>query len=131
MNADNKPLGRDHHLDIAVGIILSIVTCGLYNIYWNYREFEAMNKLLGREEYNFWAWLILSIFTCGIYHIYYEYKMGSDLYVYMKEQGLEVNPNLPMLGLILSIFGLTIIADAVYQHELNRLVVSENYPPAK
>ena len=88
-----------------------------------------MNALLGREEYNFWSWLILSIVTCGIYHVYYEYKMGSDLYVYMKGKGLDVNPNLPMLGLLLSIFGLTIVADAVYQHELNRLVTDDD--PAK
>lgn len=121
-----KPLKQEHHLDIAVGIILSIVTCGLYNIYWNYREFKAMNVLLGREEYNFWSWLILSIVTCGIYHIYYEYKMGSDLYLYMKGKGLEVNPNLPMLALLLSVFGLTIVADAVFQHELNRLVAPED-----
>ncbi len=48
MSEQNKPLTHNHHLDIAVGIILSIVTCGFYNIYWNYREFEAMNVLLGR-----------------------------------------------------------------------------------
>lgn len=116
------PLGQEHELNIALGIILSLVTCGLYNIYWNYCEFQAMNQLLGREEYRFWYWVILSILTCGIFHIYYEYKMGSDLYNYMKGHGHEVNPNLPLIGLVLSIFGLTIIADAVFQHELNRLV---------
>jgi len=117
-----RPLPRNHHHSIALGIILSIVTFGLYNIYWNYREFDSMNELLGREEYSFWTWLILSIVTCGLYHIYYEYKMGSDLYAILRDRGYEVNPNLPLIGLALSIFGLTIVADAVYQHELNRLV---------
>jgi len=122
MSSSHKPLSADHHLEIAVGIILSIVTCGFYNIYWNYREMQALNALLGREEYNFRHWLLLCIVTCFIYHIYYEYKMGSDLCLYFKEKGLEVNPNLPLLGLLLSIFGLTVVADAVYQHEINRLV---------
>ena len=117
-----KPLHPDHHLDIAMGIILSIVTCGLYNIYWNYREFQAMNELLGREEYNFGLWFVLSLVTCGIFHIYYEYKMGSDLYAILKDRGIDANPNLPLIGLLLSIFGMTIVADAIYQHELNRLV---------
>jgi len=117
----DKPLSSEHHLDIATGIILSLITCGLYNIYWNYRQFQAMNALLGREEYKFLMWLVLSIVTCGLFHIYYEYKMGSDLYTYLKEQGRDPNPNLPVIGLVLACFGLTIITDAVYQHELNKL----------
>ena len=64
-----KPLPKEFEIKIAVGIILSIVTCGLYNIYWNYRQFLAMNLLLGREEYNFVHWILLSIATCGIFHI--------------------------------------------------------------
>ena len=117
----DKPLSSEHHIEIAMGIILSIITCGFYNIYWNYRQFLAMNALLGREEYKFWPWLLLSIVTCGLYHIYYEYKMGSDLYTWLKEQGKEANPNLPVIGLVLACLGLTIITDAVYQHELNKL----------
>lgn len=117
----DKPLTSEHQLDIATGIILSLITCGFYNIYWNYRQFQTMNALLGREEYKFVMWLILSIVTCGLFHIYYEYKMGSDLYAYLKERGQEVNPNLPVIGLVLACFGLTIITDAVYQHELNKL----------
>jgi len=115
-------LSSEHKIEIAAGIILSLLTCGLYNIYWNYRQFQAMNELLGREEYNFVSWLLLSIVTCGLYHIYYEYKMGSDLYAWLKDHGHEVSPNLPLIGLALAVFGLTVIADAVYQHELNKLI---------
>lgn len=119
----SRPLPRELQIEIALGIILSFLTCGLYNIYWNLKQIEALNILLGREEYNFWHWILLSIVTCGIYHIYHEYKMGSDLYLYMKENGHpEANPNLPLMALGLSVFGLTIIADAVFQHELNRMV---------
>lgn len=122
-----RPLSPDHALDIAVGIILSIVTCGLYNVYWNYREFQALNALLGREEYRFWHWVLLSLITFGLYHIYYEYKMGSDLHRILKSKGHDANPNLPFIGLGLSCFGLWVIADAVYQHEINRLV-DETHP---
>lgn len=118
---DAKPLNAEFRHDIALGIILSIFTCGLYNIYWNYKQFQAMNILLGREEYNFWMWLVLSIVTCMIFHVYYEYKMGSDLHAWMASHGYYVNPNLAPIGLVLSFFGLTIVADAIYQHELNRL----------
>jgi hypothetical protein len=117
----DKPLSSEHRIEIAMGIVLCLITCGLYNIYWNYRQFQAMNALLGREEYQFVPWLLLSLITCGLYHIYYEYKMGSDLYSWLKGQGRDVNPNLPVIGLVLSCFGLCIIADAVYQQELNKL----------
>lgn len=119
--SDSPPLSSEHRVEIAAGLILSIVTCGLYNIYWNYRQMLALNALLGREEYDFVKWLLLSIITCGLYHVYYEYKMGSDLFAWLKENGREVSNNLPLIGLLLSIFGLTVIADAVYQHEINKL----------
>ena len=119
--SETQPLSSEHRIEIAAGIILTVITCGLYNIYWNYRQMKAMNALLGREEYQFAMWLILTIVTCGLYHIYYEYKMGSDLFTWLKEHGREVSPNLAITGLLLSCFGLTVIADAVYQHEFNKL----------
>lgn len=117
-----KPLSRRFEVGIALGLILSIVTCGLYNIYWNYLQFEAMNELLGRREYDFVKWLLLSIITCGMYHVYYEYKMGRELQEYLESRGASPNPNLGLVGLFLSFFGLTVLADAVYQHELNKLI---------
>jgi len=109
-------------VEIALGIILSLLTCGIYNVYWNRKQFKAMNLLLGREEYKFGMWLVLSLLTCGIFHIYYEYKMGADLSEYMNAQGYHVSPQLGLIGLAVSCFGLTVIADAIYQNELNRMM---------
>jgi hypothetical protein len=81
-----------------------------------------MNTLLGREEFDFVKWLLLSMLTCGLYHIYYEYKMGSELQIWLAQNGYAVNPNLGLVGLVLSCIGLTIVADAIYQSELNRLI---------
>ena len=117
----DQPLSSEHRIDVAMGIILSVITCALYNIYWNYRQMRAMNALLGREEYDFVKWLILTIVTCGIYHVYYEYRMGSDLQNWLTQNGRVVSQNLPLVGLLLSCVGLTVVADAIYQHELNKL----------
>ena len=122
MEPTAKPLPKDCEVGIAKGIILCLVTCGLYNLYWNYLQFRAMNTLLGRHEFDFVKWLLLSLLTCGIYHIYYEYKMGSELQIWLAQNGYEVNPNLGLVGLLLSCIGLTIVADAIYQSEINRLV---------
>jgi hypothetical protein len=109
-------------MPIALAIVLSFLTCGLYNIYWNARQFRAMNQLLGRKEYKFWLWLLLSIATCGLFHVYYEYKMGAELQEYLTTKNLPVTRNLGLLGTIMACLGLTVISDAIYQHELNRLV---------
>ena len=58
---------------IGIGIILSIVTCGIYGLFWQYKQIEVLNAWLGRKEYDFWTWLLLSIITCGIFSLYYEY----------------------------------------------------------
>lgn len=120
--SDTQALSSEHRVDIAAGIIFSVVTCGLYNIYWNYRQMLAMNALLGREEFSFGKWALLTIVSCGLYHIYYEYRMGTELQNWLTQNGHPVNPNLGIVGLILSIFGLTVVADAVYQNELNKLL---------
>ena len=117
----NKLPREKYYVDIALGIILSIVTCGIYNVLWNKKQMEAMNELLGREEYQFTRWLLLCLVTCGIYHIYYEYKMGSDLETILQQEG-RPNNMLAILGLCLSCFGLTIVADAIYQQEINAMV---------
>lgn len=119
--SDSPPLSTEHRIDVATGIILSLVTCFFYNIYWNYRQMKALNALLGREEYDFVKWLLLTIVTCGIYHMYYEYRMGSDLYAWLKANNRHVSDNLPLIGLVFAFLGLTIVCDAVYQHELNKL----------
>jgi hypothetical protein len=118
---DAKPLSSEHHLDVAAGIIFSVISCGLYNIYWNYRQMKALNILLGREEFHFERWILLSVITCGLYHIYYEYRMGVELQNWLTQNNREVGDNLALIGLLLSVFGLTVIADAVYQREINRL----------
>lgn len=120
--SDAKVLSSEHHVDVAFGIILSVITCGLYNVYWNYRQMKAMNALLGRPEFDFGKWAVLTLVTCGIYHIYYEYRMGNELQTWLMQNGRPTNPHLALIGLLLSVFGLTVVADAVYQHELNKLI---------
>lgn len=117
------PLSSEYRIDVAKALVLSIVTCGIYNVYWNYRQFEAMNILLGRREYDFARWLLLSFVTCGLYHVYTEYRMGQDLSAVLKAKGHDSNPNLPFAGLALSLCALTVVADAVYQHEINKLAL--------
>jgi hypothetical protein len=113
---------QKHILSIPTYLILTIVTCGLWNLIWNYKQQAACNELLGREEFKFATWLILSIVTCGLYFIYYQYKMGEVITEIQEAKGLRVNTNLPMVSLVLSLVGLSIVADVVHQSEINKIV---------
>ena len=64
---------------IVAGILLSLVTFGIYGLYWQYKQMATLNAWLERNEYSFWLWFFLSIITCGIFGIYYEYKMATGI----------------------------------------------------
>jgi len=106
---------------IPVGLILTFLTCGLYDLYWNAKQMKAFNGLLGRDEFSFWHWLFLSALTCGIFHLYYEYRMGVGLVEIQEKYGMRVDKNLPLISLLLSIFGFSIVVDAIQQYEINKL----------
>jgi len=69
----------EHVRGIAASLILTLVTCGLYNLYWQYRQMLATNEMLQTERYRFLPWLGFTLITCGIYHIYHEYRMSTDI----------------------------------------------------
>ncbi len=106
---------------IPIGLILTFLTCGIYDLYWNAKEMKVFNGLLSRDEFSFWLWLFLSILTCGIFHLYYEYKMGVGLVEIQEKFGMRVDKNLPLISLLLSIFGFSVVVDAIHQYEINKL----------
>lgn len=120
---NQKDMHYHHFISTPAFLLLTLVTCGLFNIYWNFRQMEACNDLLGRQEFEFVTWILLSIVTCGIYHIFYQYKMGSAIVEIQRRQGKPVFENLPVISVVVSAFALTIIVDCIHQSEINKLVV--------
>lgn len=63
-------------------ILLSIVTCGIYNIIFWYSYADDMNRICqgdGKETKNYIVVLLLSIITCGIYYWIWLYGVGNRL----------------------------------------------------
>ena len=100
-------------------IILTLLTCGIYNLFWQARQFRTLNAFLGREQFRFWTWLLLSLVTCGLYHIYNEFLMGKSIVAVQRSIGRPPTANLPLICLLVSFSGLTIVADAIQQSEIN------------
>lgn len=106
--------------NIALCIVLSIVTCGLYGIYWFICLTNEMNAVAKVEGTSGGVAFLLSIITCNIYGLYWGYKQGEKIDIAKSNRGLPSN-NSGILYLILCIC-LPIVAWALMQNEINMLV---------
>ena len=107
--------------NIVVAILLTIITFGIYYLFWQAHQMRCWNKLLGRDKYNFWLWFLLTICTFGLYHIYHEWVMGSDMMEIQQKYGKPVNSGLPIVSVLLAVIGIPFVADAIQHNELHRL----------
>jgi len=108
--------------NIALCIILSIVTCGIYGLYWLVCMVNDLNVACNApNETTGGTVLLLSIVTCGIYLFYWMYKAGGQVaYIKQCRTGYS-DSNTGLVYLLLSIFGLSIVSYALIQNELNQV----------
>ncbi len=107
--------------NIALCIVFSVLSCGLYSWYWLYCLAEDMNRLTGREGAMSGGFvLLLTVVTCGIYGWYWLYVSGEALDQYSVSRGEMGGGHLGILYLLLGIFGFGIISYALMQSELNK-----------
>lgn len=105
---------------VAAAIILSIITCGIYGIYWFIKLNDEINQLDGdTASPSGGVAFLLSLITCGIYSLYWMYKMGTKL------DGIDMRNGLPsqsrgIVYLVLSIFGFGIVSYALMQDSINK-----------
>lgn len=107
--------------NIATCIILSLVTCGIYGIYWWVMITDESNAI--SPEYATASGVksvLLTLVTCGIYYYYWAYKMGEKLDNAKAARGMQSGSG-NILYLLLCIFGLGIVAYALMQNDLNTL----------
>lgn len=106
---------------IALCIVLSIVTCGIYGIYWYYCIAQDVYNLNNTLSTTPGVTLLLNIVTCGIYGMYAYYKWGAAMNEVCVAKGIP-GEDRSILYLILSIFGLAIVNMALIQSDLNQMV---------
>jgi Domain of unknown function (DUF4234) len=105
----------EHRRSIAVCLLLTLVTCGLYDIYWQYRQMLSVNDMLGERKYRFGPWLLLTLLTLGFYNIYHEYRVTSDIARVTGRAGRRD----AWIAAVLSAVGLSILVDAIQQSRIN------------
>lgn len=105
--------------DIVVCILLSIVTCGIYSLYWFVCLTDDTNALAGEADTSGGVALLLTLITCGIYGFYWAYRRGEKIDKVKQMHNIPAG-NGGVLYLILYLFG-GLIAYALIQNELNNL----------
>lgn len=105
---------------IPIAILLSIITCGIYGIYWFIVITNEVNQVTGNQnDTSGGVCFLLSLITCNIYGIYWAYKMGDKLDNARAKNGVAPG-SFPILFLLLNLFGLSIVTMGIMQSELNK-----------
>lgn len=106
---------------IVTAIILSLVTCGIYAIYWFVSLTNEMNKASGHEnDTTGGVAFLLNLVTCGIYSLFWAYKMGEKRDIVANEKGSS-----NILYLVLAICGLGIVVYGLLQDTLNKAIANK------
>jgi hypothetical protein len=105
-------------VDPIVVLILGILTCGLYLIYWNLKAAEVLNAVAEREIIS----QPIAIFAgcCYPVNAYFYYLTGKDgLPAVQKRAGLPIKED----SILLLVLGLLfpMIAAMIVQNEINKL----------
>lgn len=115
--------------NIALSIVFSIITCGIYSIYW----FVVLTDEINREKPEYAAELsgvacfLISLITCNIYGIYWAFKIGEKLDTIKDERGIPTGRDSNIMYLILELIGFNVIVLALAQNEMNKIHPIQQY----
>lgn len=110
--------------NIALSVILSIITCGIYGIVWLVKIVENVHKLHGNENESVVSEVLLILFI-PFYISYWMYKNGIQMYEDSLKCGGNIRNN-SVIYTILALFGLGIIDYALIQKDFNEFEVGKN-----
>ena len=101
--------------EIALSIVLTIITCGIYGLYWIAKVQDDSLEISKETGTSGGMVVLLSIITCGIYFLFWMYNLGKRI------DKITENPDgsSNIIYLILAICGLGIVSLCLAQNELN------------
>lgn len=105
--------------NVAIYVILTLVTCGFFGIYWMIVLNDDSLAASGESGTSGVTVVLLTLVTCGIYGIYWAYQLGMRIDRINASYG-RYTDNSGILYLLLDLFGLSIVVYAVAQNELNQ-----------
>ncbi len=112
--------------NIALCIIFSLITCGIYGIYWEICLVNELNTASGRtQDTSGGVVFLLTLVTCGIYGLYWLYTAGNKVNLVRQRNGMPTDNNTGLIYLLLALFSAGIISYCLIQSELNNVATLE------
>ncbi len=123
-------MGRIEERSIATNVILSIITCGIYGIFWFITLTNDTKIVSGDADFSGGKYFLLNLITCGVFGIYWGYKLGQNINKAKSVRNMPTE-DLPILYLVLMalnyVCGVTgIITYCLAQNELNEIAKLQN-----
>lgn len=110
-------------------ILLTLITGGIYGIYWIYVTTRDLNEFTGDYCIKPGWTLLFGLLTCGLYMFYWWYKINDLVMAAQKKTQRPFRSDNKLLFIVLRIFGLAVINMAIVQSDLNDIYY--NFTPAK
>ena len=109
--------------NIGLYIVLSIVTCGIFHLVWIAMMANDLRILASEEEKMSGGLVVLlSIVTCGIFLYVWYYQAGESINRAKALRNMPVDNSMGIAYLLLGIFGLGIVSNALIQSEINSML---------
>lgn len=117
-----QPMVLVQNRSIPLYLILSIVTCGIFGLYWFVCLADDLNTASGHpEDTSGIMVLVFTIVTCGIYGLYWYYKAGTKVAEIQRRTTGYGDSNSGILYLIIALIGFGIVNYCIIQSELNKV----------
>ena len=108
---------------IPMNIILSIVTCGFYGLYWFITLTDDSNIASNEPSPMSGGMALgLTLITCGLFGIYWAFNLGQKM-----DRINNTSGSYNIIFLLLSLFGFGFVAFIIAQSDLNKYARQDKY----
>ena len=112
--------------NIVLAIVFSLITCGIYAIYWFIVLTDEAKEAAGDTELASGGLaFVFTLLTCGIYGYYWAYRMGQIMNKAGEKNNLSIADN-AVLYLVFQLLGLGIVNYCLIQNDLNKITRTLN-----
>ncbi|GHU58711.1 hypothetical protein FACS1894133_4000 [Clostridia bacterium] len=107
-------------------ILLSVVTCGIYYLFWMYQTNKTINYLSGRESVG--NGIVILSFFCGPVGWYIWHKWDQTLIETSRQRGIGYSGNFLMWVILSVVAGVgALVMTLQVQDVVNRLIEQNEY----
>ena len=106
-------------------ILITIVTCGIYGLYWQYKTTEELKAAIHDDTINPMVELLLTLVTGGIWGVYVQYRNAQKIHYVLGPRDparKDQSQTILILAIAMYFVGVTgLIATWLLQEEFNTL----------